>query len=238
MYCTKCGNQLEEKTKFCGKCGCPVRGNIEEAGKERSIVPNQVYLKTKTDTKKFQENDVKDKMQQKVSNESTKNVYEIYSSIWMNMWRRKFQIIQIDQKRIIQKKPTGKEKIMDIAAISDVKNSFYMAPLALVSAVACSGVGALNISTQYEGAELVLIICGILITLFAFGSNTRLHIVGSDGMNLSLYFRSKKEAINIQNEIANSCFFQGNVGTEKNVIQIGIYGVIGILMLVAVIRII
>ncbi|MDD3220710.1 MAG: zinc ribbon domain-containing protein [Lachnospiraceae bacterium] len=238
MYCTKCGNQLEEKTKFCGKCGCPVRGNIEEAGKERSIVPNQVYLKTKTDTEKFQENDVKDKMKQKMSNESTKNVYEIYSSIWMNMWRRKFQIIQIDQKRIIQKKPTGKEKIMDIAAISDVKNSFYMAPLALVSAVACSGVGALNISTQYEGAELVLIICGILIALFALGSNTRLHIVDLNGMNLSLYFRSKKEAINVQNEIANSCFFQGNAGTEKNVIQIGIYAVIGILMLVAVIRII
>lgn len=238
MYCTKCGNQLEEKTKFCGKCGCPVRGNIEEAGKERSIVPNQVYLKTKTDTEKFQENDVKDKMQQKVSNESTKNVYEIYSSIWMNMWRRKFQIIQINQKNIIRKSSSGKEQIMDISAISSMKSSFYMAPLALVSAVVCSGIGALNISTQYEGAELALIICGILIALFAFGSNTRLHIVDSDGMNLSLYFRSKKKAINVQNEISNNNFFHGNVGTEKNVIQIGIYAVIGILMLVAVSHII
>ena len=29
MYCSNCGNKIEEDEKFCGKCGQPVSNNIE-----------------------------------------------------------------------------------------------------------------------------------------------------------------------------------------------------------------
>nr|MCR4722870.1 zinc-ribbon domain-containing protein [Eubacteriales bacterium] len=29
MYCTKCGEQLEEGAKFCGKCGTPVNAETQ-----------------------------------------------------------------------------------------------------------------------------------------------------------------------------------------------------------------
>jgi len=36
MYCTKCGNQVNEQVKFCGSCGTPIQG--EQSAKDTKAV--------------------------------------------------------------------------------------------------------------------------------------------------------------------------------------------------------
>lgn len=42
MYCTNCGNELEEDMKFCTKCGTPVAGNIATEEPVKNPVGNEV----------------------------------------------------------------------------------------------------------------------------------------------------------------------------------------------------
>ena len=42
MYCSNCGNKIEEDEKFCGKCGQPVSNNIEVNNTTKPTYKNKI----------------------------------------------------------------------------------------------------------------------------------------------------------------------------------------------------
>lgn len=41
MYCGKCGNKLNDNSKFCDKCGCPVDSNNQDVVKKEEVFINK-----------------------------------------------------------------------------------------------------------------------------------------------------------------------------------------------------